>query len=318
MVVRIALLGAGHWHAAMHADAAAAAGAQISAIWGESAAAARLAARSGAPLVASVEAALGTKPDLCVVMGHPAEVPALAAAVLAAGVPMILEKPAATSTAALRGIGAKGAFVAVPLANRLSPALRGFVSVVPPQVAHASFRIVNGPPRRYRDDGVGWVLDPAAGGGGALRNLGLHGIDCALWLARGEVRVVSAQIGKRLHQDEAVEDHAIVTLEDAAGALFTVEAGYTSPSLAAGGDLEWRVATADAYLVDRGDCAFRIGADGQHALAPLPAADRYRAFMADTLARLNDGRPPLVGLSDYVAAMEVIDRAYALAGEGRS
>ena len=313
----------------MHADAARFAGATLCAVWDSDAVAARaLADLFDAPAIPSLDQVLATRPDICVTMGHPAEVPALARALIDAGMPMILEKPAAPETRILRELEARaqaqGVFVAVPLANRLSPAMRGLARTpedaggrddAAPRVAHASFRIVNGPPERYRDDGVPWVLDPAAAGGGALRNLGLHGIDCALCLADGPVRVTSAQIARRLHPDEMVEDHALVTLTDAAGALFVVEAGYTTPAMQAGGDLEWRVATKGAYLVDRGDSAQWIGPRGLRSLPALPPDERYRAFMTDTLARLADGRPPLVGLSDYVAAMAVIDQAYALAAE---
>ena len=327
--MKVALLGAGHWHAPMHADAARFAGATLCAVWDSDAVAARaLADLFDAPAIPSLDQVLATRPDICVTMGHPAEVPALARALIDAGMPMILEKPAAPETRILREIEARaqaqGVFVAVPLANRLSPAMRGLARSpedagggddAAPRVAHASFRIVNGPPERYRDDGVPWVLDPAAAGGGALRNLGLHGIDCALCLADGPVRVTSAQIARRLHPDEMVEDHALVTLTDAAGALFVIEAGYTTPAMQAGGDLEWRVATKGAYLVDRGDSAQWIGPRGLRSLPALPPDERYRAFMTDTLARLADGRPPLVGLSDYVAAMAVIDQAYALAAE---
>ena len=327
--MQVALLGAGHWHAPGHADAARFAGATLCAVWDSDAVSARaLADLFDAPAIPSLDQVLATRPDICVTMGHPAEVPALARALIDAGMPMILEKPAAPETRILREIEARaqaqGVFVAVPLANRLSPAMRGLARSpedagggddAAPRVAHASFRIVNGPPERYRDDGVPWVLDPAAAGGGALRNLGLHGIDCALCLADGPVRVTSAQIARRLHPDEMVEDHALVTLTDAAGALFVVEAGYTTPAMQAGGDLEWRVATKGAYLVDRGDSAQWIGPRGLRSLPALPPDERYRAFMTDTLARLADGRPPLVGLSDYVAAMAVIDQAYALAAE---
>ena len=327
--MKVALLGAGHWHAPMHADAARFAGATLCAVWDSDAVAARaLADLFDAPAIPSLDQVLATRPDICVTMGHPAEVPALARALIDAGMPMILEKPAAPETRILREIEARaqaqGVFVAVPLANRLSPAMRGLARTpedaggrddAAPRVAHASFRIVNGPPERYRDDGVPWVLDPAAAGGGALRNLGLHGIDCALCLADGPLRVTSAQVARRLHPDEMVEDHALVTLTDAAGALFVVEAGYTTPAMQAGGDLEWRVATKGAYLVDRGDSAQWIGPRGLRSLPALPPDERYRAFMTDTLARLADGRPPLVGLSDYVAAMAVIDQAYALAAE---
>ena len=46
---------------------------------------------------------------------------------------------------------------------------------------------------------------------------------------------------------------------------------------------------------------------------PLPAAARYRAFMADTLQRLRDGRAPLVGFADYVRVMQLADHIYARA-----
>lgn len=313
--MRIALLGVSHWHAQMHADAALFSGAQLCAAWDKNPGiAASFAARHAIPAEDTLAAALASGPDLCVVMGHPRDVPSLAQAVIEAGIPMVLEKPAASSTSQLQTIATAAkqhsAFVAVPLANRFSPALR-HQAETGHRIAHAQFRIINGPPQRYRDDGVGWVLDPAIGGGGALRNLGIHGIDCALSLAKGAVTLEAAHIGKRLYANEAVEDHAIVTLSDASGALFTIEAGYTFPSMAAGGDFEWRIASAGDYAVDRGDEAALFTPNGRTNLTPLPAAQRYRAFMADTLDRLRDGRPPLVGLADYIAAMDIIDQAYA-------
>lgn len=310
--MKIALFGVGHWHGPMHVQAALAAGAGIAAIWDpDPATAARIAAGAGAPVAATPQAALDLRPDLCVLMGHPHDVPALARMVIAARLPLMLEKPAAPATAPLRALETlarqHGAFVAVPLANRLSPALQGSAPV-----AHATFRIVNGPPRRYADWGVPWVLDPAVSGGGALRNLGLHGIDSARSLATGPLRVLSAHLGH--HTRTTVEDHALVTLTDTTGALFTVEAGYTAPGPASS-DYAWRVAHQSETLIDRGASAIRMGADGDSPLPPLPLAARYDAFMADTLARLRDSRPPLADLSDYVAAMDLIDTAYAMAAQ---
>lgn len=315
--MNIALLGVSHWHAAMHADAVRHAGARISQLWDwDMACAQRFSDENEQAPVASLDAIIDARPDLVVVMGHPAQVPALAARLLAAEIPMVLEKPAASDSATLNALAEMAqrhsAFVAVPLANRFSPAMQGLEGAA---VAHAHFRIVNGPPQRYRDDGVGWVLDPAIGGGGALRNLGIHGIDCALSLARGRLRIVSATLAKRLHDEEAVEDHSHVVLADEAGALFTVEAGYTVPDLAPGGDFEWRTATATRYCIDHGSRVinFAPGANGPYALPPLLPSLRYRAFMADTLARLRDGRSPLVTLDDYVGAMRLIDDIYAVA-----
>ena len=320
-MARVALAGVGHWHAQMHLEAARAAGAEVVAAWDPCAAtAARFAADHGLPLQSDREALIAARPDLVVVMGRPDQVPDLALACMAAGLPIILEKPAAVSTAALEPLvemaRQTGLFVAVPLPNRCGPIWREMADLRSAgrlgPVSHAQFRIVNGPPQRYRAEGVPWVLDPAIGGGGALRNLGIHGIDAALALAGdAELSVVSASIDRRLH-GEAVEDYAIVTLRAADGMIATVEAGYTFASMAAGGDFEWRVSARNAYLVDRGDTCRVATLDDERVrdLAPIPPADRYKAFMADTLDRLARGAAPSVGIGDYLQALRLIDRAY--------
>jgi predicted dehydrogenase len=308
--MNIALLGVSHWHSGMHADAVRHAGATIFGVWDwDPDRAERFAAAQDTTALPSLDAVLAPRPDLVVVMGHPALVPSLAETVMTADLPMLLEKPAASDTATLERLDrarSAGLFVAVPLANRLSPA----VAELTEPVAHAHFRIVNGPPQRYRDDGVGWVLDPTTGGGGALRNLGIHGIDCALSLGQGPLRIISASVERRIHASELVEDHAFVVLADAADALFTIEAGYTAPNMGAGCDFEWRTATPRRYCIDRGAQVTTLRIDGEGQLPPLLPAHRYRSFMADTLARLESGRPPLVTLDDYVAAMRLIDAIY--------
>lgn len=321
--MNIALFGTSHWHAQMHLDAVLAAGASIACIWDEDPAqAADFAARHQLQAVATINEGLARQPDLVVLMGHPARVPAEAHRLIAAGVPLILEKPAAGNTETIASLAQlareRASFVGVPLPNRLGPVLTEYQRLAGEgragKLAHASFRLVNGPPQRYRDDGVGWLLDPAIGGGGALRNLGIHGIDTALSLAEGPLTIVSASVANRVHA-EAVEDHALIILTDAAGTLFTVEAGYTYASMAPGGEFEWRLTTANATLSDRGDSATCTTLDDAttRALPPEPTATRYRLFMADTLARLRDGRPPAITLDDYLAAMQLIDAAYAKA-----
>jgi predicted dehydrogenase len=257
--------------------------------------------------------------DLVVVMGRPDAVPALAQMAIDAARPMILEKPAARRTETLAALLAKataaGVFVAVPLPNRLGPAMAEYRRLEAAgragKIAHAHFRLINGPPQRYPADGVPWMLDPAVSGGGALRNLGIHGVDGALALARGALRLVSARIGNRIHSSP-VEDYALLVLEDEAGAVFTVEAGYTFASMQPGGDFEWRIASANAYLLDHGGAASVATLDdgGRRTLPPLPSAVRYNRFMADTIDRLQNGAPPSVGLDDYVRAMRLIDQAY--------
>ncbi|QRM29971.1 Gfo/Idh/MocA family protein [Microvirga sp. VF16] len=318
--MRVCLLGVSHWHAAMHLDAVRASGGAVIAVWDQDArAGADFAGAHGLAACQSVGQALANRPDLVVLMGSPREVPDIALGVVAADIPMVLEKPAASTTGELlrivKAARSQGRFVGVPLPNRFGPVFQAMAELEAEgrlgKLAHAHFRIVNGPPQRYRDDGVGWMLDPAVGGGGALRNLGIHGVDAALSVAQGTLRVISASIGNRIH-GERVEDHALLILHDEAGTLFTVEAGYTYASMAPGGDFEWRIATGNAYLIDRGEAAQCATLDDGHtrALAPEHPSTRYRLFMADTFARLRSGEAPAVDIEDYLAAMQIIDAAY--------
>ena len=318
--MQISLLGISHWHAQMHLDAATAAGAEVVAVWDKDPdQAARFGARYGLPAAGDFDQALRSA-QLVVLMGHPSHVPDLARRVIEAGMPMLIEKPAVTHTAELEALCAlansRNAFVALPLPNRFGPAPIEYRRLSEQgragPLAHAGFRLVNGPPERYRNDGVGWLLDPDIGDGGALRNLGIHGIDAALSLASGELRVVSSRIGKSIYRDEAVEDHALVVLADEADALFVVEAGYTFASMRPGGDFEWRVVSANATLIDRGDVAYAATLDdgAQRPLPIEPTATRYRLFTADAIARLKAAQKPAVSLNDYLAAMRLIDIAY--------
>ena len=318
--MRVALLGVSHWHAPMHLDAVISSCGEAALVWDPDATATRrFAAEHGLATAQSLDQVIEARPDLILLMGHPLAVPDVAIQVIAAGVSLVLEKPAANATGGLmRVVEASrryGSFVGVPLPNRFGPVFRAMAELEAEgrlgKLAYGHFRIVNGPPQRYRDDGVGWMLDPAIGGGGALRNLGIHGIDAALSLAQGALRVVSASIGNRIH-DEPVEDHAHVTLCDEAGTLFTVEAGYTYASMAPGGDFEWRIATGNAYLSDRGETAQCTTLDdgSTRMLTPEHPGTRYRLFMADTFNRLRSGKPPGVSIEDYLAAMQIIDAAY--------
>jgi predicted dehydrogenase len=317
----IAFVGVAHWHAGMHAAAAQRAGARlVGAFDPDPGALARF--RLGYPCAAlgSLAAVIAARPDLVVVMGNPLEMPERLVRVAEAGLAVLTEKPVAPTGAALRPISARlgGAWVAAALPQRLSP-LHGMREQLARQgrlgrISHASFRIINGPPARYRDDAVSWVLDPDIGGGGCLRNLGVHGMDsfCAIAGAQ-EVRVSDAAIGHLY--GERVEDYAAVTLRAADGTIGRVEVGYVHASMAPGGDFEWRLAAANAYIRDSGATGSVATLDDETCTA-LPrtlTSGRYDELMADTLARLDGGQPPAATLADLQRAMDLIDTAYAMA-----
>jgi hypothetical protein len=75
------------------------------------------------------------------------------------------------------------------------------------------------------------------------------------------------------------------------------------------------VDAAQASLADEGDVLRVASARAAPEVVPaMPTGDRYRGFMADTLARLAEGRPPAVSLRDFARASALADAAYAMAG----
>lgn len=322
--MKVAFFGVSHWHAGMHAAAARKAGAEIIAAWDPaSEAAAAFACAHDCPQVGTVDEALALRPDLAVVMGRPAEMAELAERLIAERLPLLIEKPVGVSGARLAGLvetaERQGAFVSVALAHRLGPLPKEARALGEAgrlgAVSHCHFRLVNGPPQRYVEDGCGWVLDAAIGGGGALRNLGIHGVDAFLGLTGAqEVEVEHVSFGRRLH-GTAVEDYALTVLRAADGTVGLVEAGYVFASMT-GGSFEWRLSAKNATLVDTGE-RFQVATldDGEvRQLEAMPLPRRYDALMIDTIERLGAGRQPAVTLMDLWRAMDLIDRCYAGGG----
>lgn len=75
-----------------------------------------------------------------------------------------------------------------------------------------------------------WFHDPALSGGGALLDMGCHGIAVIRWLLdRRPVTGVSARLGIHRHRDGVVEDHAVVSLGLEGGTVGLVDASWAAP-----------------------------------------------------------------------------------------
>src|SRR4029077_12035429 len=196
-------------------------------------------------------AVLADRPDLVIALGRGPEAATRLARVSEHDTPLPADKPIGLSHADVAPLAEmarqRGRFVAVALVSRIAGVIDALGDAG--RTAHVYFRIVNGHPRRYRDWGVPWMLDPRQSGGGALRNLGVHGVDAFLALAGEQpVRVEHAAFHSIF--GEAVEDYASVVLRAADGMLGLIEAGYTHPD--AGGSYEFRINAQHAALVDSG------------------------------------------------------------------
>lgn len=325
--LRIAVLGVSHWHAPRYLATLRTLDEEIVGVSDpDPAVVGRVAADLGVPSdtdgLALVER---RRPDLVLAMATHAAMPAQTAALLDLGPGLILEKPLgrrAGEVAPLAAAAARlGRYAAVAFINRLNrlwteyERLRAAGRLGP--VVHAHFRVVNGPPARYRRDGVAWMLDPAVSGGGALRNLGIHSADALCRLAGDEeLTIAGAAVSRRAH-GEPVEEFAAAVARTPSGFVGTLEAGYTFASMAAGGDAEARILAANATLIgrDRRLLVRTLDDGGQQVLDDEPSDRLYDRFTAEAIASFRQGRPPLATIQDCWRAMQLLDAIYAAAGE---
>ncbi len=312
--MRVGFLGVGHWHAGMHAKGVQEAGARIVGVWDPDAEAiARFVSASGGEARPDAAAVLHDRPDLIIALGRGPEAAARLAMLLEHDVPILADKPIGLSHDDVRPLAnmahERHRFVAVALVNRIAGVTESLGDVG--RIAHVYFRIINGPPRRYRDWHVPWMLDPRQSGGGALRNLGVHGVDAFLSLAGEQVVRVDHAAFHSIF-GEAVEDYACVVLRAADGMVGVIESGYTHPD--AGGTYELRINAEGGALVDTGSHVTATPHRAIDATGYVPSAQRYSRFVADTLERVRTGRPPAVSLREFARATDMIDQAYRRMG----
>lgn len=262
----------------------------------------------------------------------------MARAAVAAGLPVVVDKPLAPTAAQGRALVAEAAAAGVPLTVFQNRRWDGDFLTVRRLVAAGKLgRVARFESRfeRWRPAiKPGWRESGAPGeAGGALFDLGAHLIDQAVQLF-GPVTRLYAEVDRR-RPDAAVDDDAFVALTHAGGVrshLWTSavaaqlgprmrvlgdRAAYTTygldPQEAAlreggrPGDPGWGEVTADRYG--------RLGADGELRAVPTEAG-RYQDFYAQLVAALRDGAPLPVDPADAVAVVELIELAHRSAAEG--
>lgn len=138
-------------------------------------------------------------------------------------------------------------------------------------------------------------------GGGVIRDLMIHDLDQALWLAGSVVEVSATQDPPAVGGRVAPPVSAHVTLTHANGAISHLRADWLEPGTPFRSQVE--VAGSDGIL------RFDTDAD------PI-GADPYRAQFADFAEAIRTGREARVTADDGLAAVALVDAAYAsLAGK---
>ena len=264
-----------------------------------------------------------TKPEFVIALGRHADMPNIARFLIDEDIPFLMEKPMGVSSDIVRNLAnmadTRGAWVAVPFPNRMLAFSTLAKAMIDEgefgRVSHMVMRVIRPTMERYREWGSPWMWERNMAGGGALLNLGGHGMDLVRVLLGPDVSVVSAVISNRIHHAE-VEDYALATLRNEEGALAHVEVGYTWPTWPENkSDLEFKIAGEKAVLRALPDGVQLIAA-GREEMFPggASAAGLYPTLVRDMLEHFGRGDPPPITAHDCANAVELLDQAYRLAG----
>ena len=233
-----------------------------------------------------------------------------------ARIPFAVEKPCGISAAEVQDVAvraeAAGTFAAVPLVFRQSPMLSAIREATAGEgVQVASFKFIGGMVDRYREARCEWMLSRATAGGGALINLGVHFLDlCRVLLPDTRLAVSGAALSNTVAGLD-IDDHAVVLLRGG-DATCMVETGYLYPAPNSVFDLHYSIRTERHYIVVRDAGSVEVAdMSRQRRVLAMPTinAPLYPGFVADVLCRVERNQPPVAGLADMAAAMELVEAA---------
>jgi predicted dehydrogenase len=246
-----------------------------------------------------------------------------------AGRHVLVEKAIAHTVAAadelIDACRAHGVTLAGIFQNRFTPAARRLREAVSDgtlgRVFLASVTVKeHRAPRYFRDSP--WRGRKAEAGGGVLMIQAIHMIDLLVWVL-GMPRRVVARTRTAVHAVD-VEDVAVGLVELEGGVLAALQATTGAvPEQPPSVDIHGERGTA-TVSGSWGHLAFRqqLGAEPQADFSPPgprptePSVAPYAAQIADFVAAVQDGRPPLVDGAEARKALVVVEALYRSAGVG--
>ncbi len=188
-------------------------------------------------------------------------------------------------------------------------------------------------PQSYYDEG-GWKGTKALDGGGALMNQAIHNVDLLLWMM-GPATQVAGFTATLAHERIEVEDTAVACLRFKNGALGVIQATTSvypglPKTIAVHGDKGSVVVEQEDILrwdftpetpedtATRARFAQKVGASGGSSNPAAISHEYHRRQLADFLAAIETGRPPLVDGREGRRAVELILAIYQAAATRRT
>ncbi len=239
-----------------------------------------------------------------------------------AGIPVLCEKPMATTLADARAMVAACERAAIPYATafdqRFHPAHQHLATLVRAGTLGTitAIRIAYCCWVGADFQGDNWRIDPARAGGGALIDLAPHGLDLAEFLLDDRLTEIAAMGQSRVHA-YAVEDGALLIARTARGILVQLHVAYNCPENFPRRRLEILGTSAQVVATDTmgqtpgGSLTLTEASTGTAHVLDVPGAGRspflnqVEAFAASLLSRKPFPFPPAHDLH----IMELVLRA---------
>jgi predicted dehydrogenase len=264
-----------------------------------------------------------TKPEFVLSLNRHVDMPGPFRYLVDSGIPFLAEKPWGTDDKTVNELAAyaekKNAWACAPMSFRYSwwteTARKMVKNGELGTISHMLVRFNQPGIKRYLDEGNSWMVTKSEAGGGALLNLGFHGFDLCRYITGEDPKVVSAVTSHAIWKRD-VEDYALVTLRTPSGIVFINEASYTFPTN--GSDSERKIAAEKALVraTNTGDGVEIIGPGRNETLkAPADYVGSWAGVVKDCLDRIGRGEGPPATVHDCARAVSLTFDAYRMAGE---
>src|SRR5512143_1797789 len=230
-----------------------------------------------------------------------------------AGLPLLLEKPAAPNLAAggamLAALRQQSVPIMVAQTLRYNAVVRAILAARPRigRVRSLSFT------QRFEPSPLDWLDDPTRSGGGMTLHTGVHAFDLCRRLSGLEADRVTCQM--QSIRTRNTEDNFAATIELGGGAALATVA---CARVAGGRNGHVEVAGESGTLIGDhvlGTAALVVGTTVEP-LAVEPGVATVREVVRDFVAALREGAPPPIPLAEGLRAIALVDACYASARSG--
>jgi len=239
----------------------------------------------------------------------------LARTVLAAGKPLLLEKPMTGSLDEAERLSALDAETDHPLmvgqALRWNPVLEK-VKELWPRLGRV--HQVRGA-QRLGPTELSWQRNLDETVGGSVLLTGVHIFDTVRWLTGAEFKIVDSR--QRQLANPVVEDHFLAWAELSDGCWASCEVSKYTHSRAGWFEAVGEKGQLLADYQATGGVLLRIGGKEEHFDIPA-TGPTLPLLLGDWLASIKNGTPPPVTVRDGLATLAVVDACYRSASSGRT